>query len=92
MVHCKFYGQRNAVKLYDDWMEDLKTFSPGFQSKPKEVLLVSLCIRVHCILSHLTLHYSYPDRRDFSQAGKSQLTSFLELEVSVHRSQQKGRI
>ncbi len=30
----------------------------------------------------LTLHYSYPDRRDFSQAGKSQLTSFLELEVS----------
>ncbi len=30
----------------------------------------------------LTLHYSYPDCRDFSQAGKSQLTSFLELEVS----------
>lgn len=54
MVHCECYGQRNAVQFYDDWMEDLKPFSPGLQSKPKEVLLVSPCIRVHCILSHLT--------------------------------------
>lgn len=54
MVHCEFYGQINAVQFYDDWMEDLKPFSPGFQSKPKEVLLISPCIRVHCIRSHLT--------------------------------------
>lgn len=52
MVHSECYGQRNAVQVCDDWMEDLKSFSPGLQSKLKEVLLVSPCIRVHCILFH----------------------------------------
>lgn len=54
MVHSECYGQRNAVQVYDDWTKDLKSFSPGLQSKLREVLLVSPCIQVHCILFHLT--------------------------------------
>lgn len=54
MVHSECYGQRNAGQVYDDWTEELKSFSPGLQSKLKEVLLVSLWKRVRCILFHLT--------------------------------------